>query len=169
MNREHLIGQMMNNTKTILNLAQGVSADQARWKPDDDSWSILEVINHLYDEEREDFRVRLDIIFHHPEQPWPVIDPQGWITDRQYNQRDFEESVKDFLTERDKSLFWLQELGLPKWETIYTSPFGQMSAGDMFAAWVGHDLLHIRQLVELHWAYTVRTVKPYRVDYAGDW
>ena len=169
MNREHLIGQMMNNTKTILNLAQGVSADQARWKPDDDSWSILEVINHLYDEEREDFRVRLDIILHHPEQPWPAIDPQGWITERRYNQRNFEESVKDFLTERDKSLFWLQELGSPKWETIYTSPFGQMSAGDMFAAWVGHDLLHIRQLVELHWAYTVRTVKPYRVDYAGDW
>ena len=169
MNREHLIGQMMNNTKTILNLAQGVSADQARWKPDDDSWSILEVINHLYDEEREDFRVRLDIILHHPEQPWPAIDPQGWITERRYNQRNFEESVKDFLTERDKSLFWLQELGSPKWETIYTSPFGQMSAGDMFAAWVGHDLLHIRQLVELHWAYTVRTVKPYRVDYAGEW
>ena len=40
----------------------GVDAEQARWKPDADSWSILEVVCHLVDEEREDFRTRLDHI-----------------------------------------------------------------------------------------------------------
>jgi hypothetical protein len=49
------------------------------------------------------------------------------------------------------------------------APFGQISAGDMFASWVAHDLLHIRQLVELHWAYTTRQLQPYNVEYAGGW
>ena len=57
----------------------------------------------------------------------------------------------------------------PDWEADYDAPFGRIAAGDMFAAWVAHDLLHMRQLVELHWAYTMVKVDPYRVRYAGTW
>jgi hypothetical protein len=32
-----------------------------------------------------------------------------------------------------------------------------------------HDLLHLRQLIELHWAYTQRATQPYQTRYAGDW
>ena len=34
-------------------LIAGLAPEQARWKPDPASWSAVEVINHLYDEERE--------------------------------------------------------------------------------------------------------------------
>jgi hypothetical protein len=44
-----------------------------------------------------------------------------------------------------------------------------MRAGDMFAAWVAHDGLHIRQLNELHRSLLERAAKPYRVGYAGEW
>ena len=44
-----------------------------------------------------------------------------------------------------------------------------MTAGDMFSSWVAHDLLHLRQLVELQYTYTVQTVQPYAVIYAGEW
>lgn len=161
--------QMTANAERIRLFAQGISNEQARWKPDPDSWSILEVINHLYDEEREDFRVRLDIILHKPTEPWPPIDPQGWVTARKYNERDLGESLNNFLTERDNSLAWLRNLSAPNFEAVYTSPFGSMSAGDMFAAMVSHDLLHLRQLVELHWAYTGMQLVPYQGYYAGDW
>ncbi len=77
--------------------------------------------------------------------------------------------MENFLAEREKTLIWLHSLTSPKLETIYTSPFGTMSAGDMFAAMVSHDLLHLRQLVELHWAYTTEALRPYPNDYAGDW
>lgn len=69
--------QMANQAGIIHSLTLGISDVQARWKPDPQSWSILEVINHLYDEECADFRVCLDIILHHPDQPWPPINPQG--------------------------------------------------------------------------------------------
>lgn len=169
MNLDYFTGQMAHNAQKISALVQGVSDEQARWKPDPASWSILEVINHLNDEEREDFRVRLDYILHRPGQAWPGIDPQEWITARQYNRQDFGGSLDNFLTARQQSLAWLQDLEPPDWEAVYEAPFGQITAGDLFAAWVAHDLLHLRQLVELNWAYTVDRLAPYKPDYGGTW
>jgi len=169
MNLEFFANQMANHAGTIQCLTLGISLKQSRWKPNPQAWSILEVINHLYDEEREDFRVRLDIILNDSDRPWPPIIPQGWVTGRLYNQRDLAQSVDNFLQERRKSLAWLRGLEAPDWQVSVTAPFGKLSAGDIFAAWVAHDLLHLRQLVELHWAFTLQAARPYQVNYAGEW
>lgn len=164
-----LIQQMELNGSRIRALVEGVSLEQARWRPEPGSWSILEVINHLLDEEREDFRLRLDIILHRPAEPWPPIDPQGWITARRYNERQLEPSLQNFLEERKASLAWLRNLSSPDWNAAYETKFGRMTAGDMLASWAAHDLLHMRQLVELHRAFLVQIAGPYAVGYAGDW
>jgi hypothetical protein len=169
MELEFLTNQMANQAGTIHSLTLGISAEQARWKPDPQAWSILEVINHLYDEECADFRVRLDIILHQPARPWPPINPTGWVTERLYNRRDLAQSVDDFLNERRKSLAWLRGLEEPDWQVSVTASFGKFSAGDIFAARGAHDLLHLRQLVELHWAFTLQAAQPYQVNYAGTW
>ena len=169
MDSERLMQTMAANAERIQVMVGGVSQEQARWKPDSESWSILEVISHLYDEEKEDFRVRLDIILHHPDRPWPSIDPQGWVTARQYNENDLVQSLQNFLHEREASLSWLRGLAAPDWEAVYETRFGRMRAGDMFAAWVAHDLLHLRQLVELQRAYALELLAPYETDYAGPW
>jgi hypothetical protein len=163
------IDQLAGQADTIRNLVAGISEEQAHWKPDPDAWSILEVINHLYDEEREDFRLHLDYILHRPDYSWPGIDPQGWVKSRHYNQRELKLSLSNFLEERRHSLAWLDELSSPDWNTSCPAPFGQITAGDMLASWVAHDLLHMRQLIELRWAYTVYTVQPFKVEYAGRW
>ena len=169
MNLDVYVAQMAANAHTIRQIIAGVSAEQARWKPDAESWSILEVINHLDDEERLDFRVRLDYILHKPGEDPPQIDPAGWVTARRYNERDLQESVDNFTQAREESLMWLKSLGTPDWDATYVASWGSISAGDMFAAWVAHDLLHLRQLVELHYAWTTRQVAPYSVKYAGEW
>ena len=169
MNLEYSTTQLANHAATIRSLTLGISAEQARWKADPETWSVLEVVNHLYDEEREDFRAHLDYILFHPDQPWPSIDPKGWVTQRNYNQRDLVQSVKGFLEERQKSLAWLKGLGTPDWKASVTAPFGHLAAGDVFTAWTAHDLLHLRQLIELHWTFTVHAAEPYQVAYAGEW
>ncbi len=169
MDLEHWTAQMARNARIIRSMAEDVSEEQARWKPAPDAWSILEVINHLYDEEREDFCIHLDYILTQPDRPWPRIDPQGWVSERRYNQRHLAPSVDNFLQARERSIAWLRELPSPDWQAAVTAPFGQLTAGDVFASWVAHDLMHIRQLVRLHFAYTVRAVQPYKVAYAGDW
>jgi len=164
-----LLKQMQEDADRIRTLAEGVGPEQARWKPEPKSWSVLEVVNHLADEEREDFRTRLDIILHHPEDPWPPIDPSGWVNERKYNERDLGESLRRYTNERRSSIEWLRGLGSPNWEAVVHSQLGSMKAGEMFAAWVTHDQLHMRQLVELHRAYTERLAQPYSLDYAGPW
>lgn len=170
MNLEYFTARLSENADTIQSLVRRVAEEQARWKPTPEEWSILEVINHLYDEERQDFRTRLELVLHHPDQPWPGIDPGAWAVERKYNQRDLKESLNNFFKERQHSLSWLAGLSSPAWETCYEHPkAGEISAGDLLASWLAHDFLHIRQLAGLHWEYISFLAKPYSTDYAGAW
>jgi hypothetical protein len=164
------ITRLSANADAIAALARGVSEAQAHWKPAPDEWSILEVICHLYDEEREDFRTRVDHTLHKPEAAWPPIDPMGWVTERGYNQREFGSSLGALLRERQASLEWLAGLQNPNWNSTHTHPrLGSMTAGEVLAAWVAHDHLHIRQLNQLHWQFLAQTVAPLSLNYAGGW
>ena len=169
MNLDHFAAQMEHNAETIGQLIRGVSDARAVWKPSPTSWSVLEVVNHLHDEEREDFRIRLDIMLHRSDQPLPKIDPEGCVIERRYNQRDLTESLHDFLHERRESIRWLHTLKSPDWDAVYEAPGLKMTAGDMFASWIVHDILHMRQLAKLQWLYTIRELEPRKVDYAGSW
>ena len=169
MNLPQTIHHLRHNSQTIRLLVQDLDDDTARRRPDPHSWSVLEVLNHLADEEAEDFRAHLDQILHKPDEPWAPIDPQGWISQRQYNGRSLAPSLDRFLHERHTSLDWLASLPNPDWQAFRNAPWGKISAGDMLAAWVAHDILHMRQLVELKWANTVVELRPYTVQYAGEW
>lgn len=163
------IARLEADAQAIAALVGATSDAQARWKPTPEDWSILEVVCHLADEEREDFRARMDTILHRPGESAPPIDPEGWVTERWYNQRDLAGTVADFRAERARSIAWLESLAAPDWDSSYDTRFGPLRAGDLLASWVAHDLLHIRQLVELQWAWTVRAAAPYDVGYAGEW
>ncbi|MBG0784585.1 MAG: DinB family protein [Anaerolineaceae bacterium] len=169
MDLQKAISQLTEQSQAILTLGAGFSLAEARWKPDPESWSVLEVLNHLVDEEVLDFRRHLDHILHTPEASWPSIDPQGWVAEKGYNQRNLEETLAQFKTERQKSLAWLGELQTPDWNSAVTMPWGSLTAGDMLASWLAHDLLHLRQLIELRYQITISRCDPYRVLYAGEW
>lgn len=165
-----VLSRLRNNIQVITWLARGVSEAQARWKPSENDWSLLEVVNHLYDEEREDFRQRLEILLLRPDTPWPPIHPGAWVTERGYNQRDLGQSLTNFIAERDHSVAWLNSLSQPNWESSSIAPWGApFKAGDMLASWLAHDHLHIRQLNELHYHWHALQAKPHEVGYAGDW
>ena len=164
-----LYQELVNSTEMIIALLADISQDEAQIKPNPEAWSILEVVCHLYDEEREDFREHLDFILYRQNEEWHRIDPDGWVTERRYNDQNFTEMQEKFLAERQKSLDWLQEISGADWDTTYTSQFGSMKAGDMFTSWVAHDNLHIRQLTELRRNKIERITKPYDIQYAGDW
>ena len=142
-----LYQELQNSTEMIRALLAGVAPEAARLKPNAESWSILEVVCHLYDEEREDFREHLDFILHRQHAEWHAIDTEGWVTQRKYNEQNFVEMQGKFFVEREKSFTWLNGLQDPVWEKTYTTPYRTISAGEMFACWVAHDNLHIRQLV----------------------
>jgi hypothetical protein len=168
-NLTHYIERLSGNASVFENLASGLSIEQARWKPSPEKWSILEVVNHLYDEERDDFRFRLHWLLHWPEKTWPPIDPPLWAVERRYNERELSESLDRFLEERRKSVAWLKELKEPRLENIYEHRQGRISAGDLLASWLAHDFLHVRQLARLHWQYLNLICPPFKTAYAGEW
>lgn len=161
--------ELAQGAETITSLVAGVSPEEARVRPAPEAWSLLEVVCHLHDEEREDFRPRLDLVLHRPGEAWARIDPAAWVAERQYNARDLARMLQAFLAERERSLAWLGTLAAPDWSREYQAPFGPITAGDLLASWAAHDLLHTRQLLELRRARLLAHTAPHRTQYAGDW
>ena len=168
MNHPQIIVRLGVNGDIFKHLFKNLVDEQARWKPGAGRWSLLEVINHLYDEEREDFRKRLTLVLRNPDEPWPAIDPEGWVNLRGYNQRGFNDSLNNFLKERDISLRWLHTLDSPDWRSTHLHPkMGPMSAEFLLANWLAHDLFHIRQVNDLHFAFLSRMTSPVSLFYSG--
>jgi len=168
MNHQQIIERLRANCDVFKHLLQDVPEDQARWKPAPERWSLLEIVNHLYDEEIEDFGRRIELVLSDPACPWPPIDPEGWVVQRGYNERNFRESLSNFLAAREASLGWLNEQKSIDWRTTHHHPrMGPMSAELLLANWLAHDLFHIRQIAELQFAGLSKQVAPVSLKYSG--
>lgn len=168
-NPSYCIDQLSANATVFRSLLENISEAQYRHRPAPEKWSLLEIVCHLYDEEREDFRARLAHVLQHPQQTLPPIDPQGWVKARNYADQDYARCLQDFLEERRQSLNWLRGLQNPVWENAYQHPkFGPLSARLFLTNWVAHDYLHIRQIVFTLHDFLQKTTGE-SLKYAGDW
>ena len=152
-------------------LARPLTPEERNWRPKPGAWSIHDVVCHLLDEERDDFRQRLRLVLEDPSREWPPIDPEGWPKSRNYGSRDFAETLAAWEAERADSLAWLRSLdgsGLAL-DNAHTMPWGALRAGDLLGSWVAHDLLHLRQITSRRFQALVATSEPYVTLYAGAW
>ncbi len=151
----------------IVALYMGLDDASIRRRPADDGWSLLEILNHLADEEVEDFRTRLLSTLEDPAEPWPGIDPPAWVVDRAYRDRDPAESLKRFREARAESLAILDGLREPAWANTYEHPLlGSITAADLLASWIAHDQLHLRQIAR---RFHEAAAEHGGTDYAGPW
>lgn len=162
------IAQLKRSGESIAALVRGLDRDDARWRPGEGKWSIVEVMAHLVDEERDDFRTRIDLTLRHPERDWPSIDPEGWAVTRNYASKEIEQVADEFCREREASLVWLKSLGSPDWNVVHKHPrIGPMTAGTLLGSWVAHDLLHLRQIARIRYARMSALFAPHSLEYAG--
>lgn len=154
----------------VIALFEALPEALLRWKPAPERWSLLEIVNHLADEEVLDFRTRVERTLRDPAEAWPAISPQDWVTQRNYNARDPVESLERFMRERQQSIDWLRTLRAANWNHAHVHPkFGAMSARFLLGNWIAHDLLHARQMLRLHHAAVAAAIAPETLDYAGPW
>ncbi len=169
-NLEEIIRHMSGNAEAIRALAQTISEEQAHWKPNPDSWCLKEVMGHVYNEERIDFRQHLKEMLNDPPKRWGELHHEEWINVKNYRQ-----ALEGFIIEREASIAWLKTLESPNWDIKTQTSFGPdhvmitLSAGDVLLSWVEHDILHLRQMVELLHGWNVKQAAPYSVNYAGGW
>ncbi len=169
MDRTHLIHQLARNGEVFRTMLTGLTPEEIRWKPAPEKWCTLEILCHLHDEERDDFRARLRSTLETPQETWPKIDPAAWVAERNYMEQDFDAKLSDFLKERDRSIAWLRGLSGAPWNNAYMHPtVGPVSCELLLTNWVAHDLHHIRQLNNLRYGHLV-SISAVPLDYAGKW
>ncbi|MEO8588613.1 MAG: DinB family protein [Flavobacteriales bacterium] len=169
MDRSYLIHQLARHGDVFRALFTCLTPREIHWKPAPEKWCALEIICHLCDEEREDFRARLSSTLETPEKPWPKIDPPAWVTERKYMDQDFDAKVASFIGERDRSVALLRGSTDAPWGNAYMHPtVGPVSCDLLLTNWVAHDLHHFRQLNNLHYGY-LASISTVPLDYAGKW
>ncbi len=125
---------------------------------------------HMADEEVEDFRPRLERTLRDPRLEWPAIDPEESAVRRRYNEGDLDEAVGRFVSARRESVKWLGDLRDPEWSsTHHHTVLGDLRGGDLLAAWVAHDALHLRQIAKRLYQMTGRDAGEFTTAYAGPW
>lgn len=155
--------------KIFKELLSGKTEIEYLRRPQPGKWNLLEIVCHLLDEEREDFRARVKHILEHPSEPMKPIDPAGWVTARNYAGQDYAKTLEAFLNERSNSVAWLQTLHDAHWENTHHHPtLGAMSAQLILANWLAHDYLHIRQFVRYQYQF-LKEETGLDLQYAGNW
>lgn len=164
---KQIINQLSEHLEVFRSLLTRVPEHKVKWKEKPEKWCLLEIICHLYDEEREDFRARVDAVLH--DRKLQPFDPLVWVRERRYIEQDFQQKLHDFLLERERSVEWLQSLQNPQWGKTYDHPkLGALSAGFFLTNWLAHDYLHIRQIMRVNYAY-LNMQNGIDLNYAGNW
>ena len=164
-----IISELRKNKYIFRELLHNLEKELIVWKSSPQKWCLLEIICHLYDEEREDFKDRLKSTLEKPGEEFRKIDPAGWVTSRKYMNNNFDERLNSFLSERDHSIEYLLQLKNPEWDNYFEHhKFGKMTAKLFFTNWLAHDYLHIRQIIKLKYDFLSITTNE-KLNYAGDW
>lgn len=164
-----IIKELERNRGVFYHLLSNKSPEEYLWRPAPDKWNLLEITCHLYDEEREDFRARLQHVLETPTSPMPPINPVTWVVERDYAGQDFDTMVSKFLEERENSLAWLSSLVSAPWENVYQHPtLGPLTAKKFLSNWLAHDYLHVRQINRYNYGYLQQQVME-DLSYAGEW
>jgi hypothetical protein len=171
MDAEKLVNSLERFGAILPAVVRGVSDEDARWKPADGAWSILEVVRHLVDEEIEDFRTRVRMTLEDPDEEWPKIHPSQWAIDRKYNEGNLADAAAKFAAERAASIQWLRGLGRDAdWSKAHPHPtLPPLSAGDLLTSWAAHDALHLRQIAKRMHQIARRDGGEFSAQYAGEW
>lgn len=164
-----IIDQLESNFHTFKSILSNIPEELIRWRSEAGKWNFLEIVCHLNDEEREDFRTRVMQVLEDPSVTFPSIDPVGWVEQRNYAAKNFDTMLLRFLEERKLSVSLLREMKQPPWSNTYHHPkLGPLSGTLLLSNWLAHDYLHLRQLLKLKYDYH-KQKSGEELSYAGNW
>ena len=166
---KEIIAELKQNLTVFRGLLENLPEEMVRWKDHPLRWSLLEIVCHLYDEEKEDFRARTRSVLLDPNKPLTPFDPQEWVVSRAYAEQDYELMLFKFVKQRKISIEWLESLKDPAWDNSYAHPsLGNLSARLFLSNWLAHDHLHFRQIIKTKYDYLKENLED-DLSYAGNW
>ena len=140
---------LLEATPAILRgLMSEITAEDARWKPAPDRFSIAEVLAHLSHSEGHCYRMRLDRFLSEELPEFEPDDAQFHLD--LYRDADPEDSFDHFEEQRENNIAFLRELPATDGaRRALHRTAGEITLAHMLHEWALHDLGHVRQIAEL--------------------
>ena len=140
---------LLEATPTILRgLMAGLSAEDVRWKPGPDRFSVGEVLAHLSHSEGHCYRARLDRFLSEENPQFASDDAQQHL--ELYRGMDPEDAFDHFEEQRETNIEALRDLPPGAGDrTALHQEAGRITLAQMLNEWALHDLGHVRQIAEL--------------------
>ena len=164
------VGRSLERMPELLRLVTAdLTPDGWRTPPAPDRWSPLEILCHLRDEETEDFGARLRVVLQGGGVFAPIR-PVEWVTERRYRAEDPPHVLAEFQRRRQASLELVRSVR-PEQLTAVGRPANaafELNGEDVLAAWVAHDLLHLRQLLGTMARLWGNAHPDLKISYAGE-
>ena len=125
-----------------------LTAEDARWNPGPERFSVAEVLAHLAHSESQCYRLRLDRFMGETRPEFESDDAQMYL--ELYRGADSEEAFDDFEDQRESNLKFLRDLPDGAGDRVALHrEYGEITLAHMLHEWALHDLGHIRQVAEL--------------------
>ena len=143
-------------------LLEGVPETFARATEGEGTWSPFDVVGHLVHGERADWLERTRHILSGDPRPFTPFDRTAQF--RESEGKSLRDLLADFNELRGHNVAELLEMNLGEGDLRRTGQhpdFGEVTLGQLLAAWVVHDLDHVAQLA--------RTMAKVYTDAVGPW
>ena len=166
---KYIVQHLEKNLLLFIALLEDMQPEIIHWRKTEDKWSLLEIICHLYDEERDDFRFRVKWLLDKPGVTPPPFNPLDWVEEHDYINQDYNTVFKNFIKEREASIKWLKSLENANWDNSFEhTKLGKLDAKYFLDNWLAHDYLHVRQILKLKFDY-LQYKSGNDLHYAGRW
>lgn len=143
-----LLEQLRATPRHLTEAVRGLPRQVVAWSPAPGSWSILEVVCHMRDMEREAYLARYERMRQgdRPQLPW--VDGDRLACDHDYRRQRLSEALREFRKLRKQTLALLAGFDAATWalEGVHETA-GAITMHDLLERQVrGDDLVHLKQI-----------------------
>jgi len=121
------------------------SADQARWGPAPEEWSVIEIVGHLADSERI-FSYRAVRIARMDPTPLPGADLEAYVPAAGFESRTLPDVVGEYMAVRGATVALLRGLDAAAWTRRGTADGNPISVRALAYILAGHETHHVEEL-----------------------
>lgn len=153
MNRKELETLLLTLESTpalITRAAARLSAEEARQRPADGAFSLIENVWHLADLEQEGYAERIRGILAEEDPFLSDFNGDRIARERNYQSRDLVRGLTLFANARERNLETLRSLSPSRWKrTGKQEGIGRVTLGDVARMMAEHDRSHTRDIADL--------------------
>jgi len=146
---EGIFAVLKSTPASLESLTKRICRQEWRLHPIPGEWSLLEIICHLRDVEREVNLPRFEVLSTTPNPFIPGVDSDRWAIERKYNEQDDTLVYTEFCSSRSRLLEIMGQFNQSDWQkSARHSFFGKTTRLELAKFIAAHDRTHLQQIAQ---------------------